>query len=194
LGDAALRLVDRLGPDVIDLIPWQEGSVLDICATDDDDQFAASAFGEVVSRQNGKGGVLEVRVVAGVTLPQFREKRILWTAHTWKTAADAHERVANIFLSHPSLKSRLVGNGEPHKGGIGYGNVSRSINLKDGSQILFFTRSNFGRPWSVGRPADHRRGPGRHRRRAVGAAVHDADGGDPDRPARADDLRVDAAG
>lgn len=141
LGDAALRLVDRLGPDVIDLIPWQEGSVLDLCATDDQDQFAASAFGEVVSRQNGKGGVLEVRVVAGVTLPQFGEKRILWTAHTWKTAADAHERVARIFLSHPSLKNRLVGNGEPHKGGIGYGNVSRSINLKDGSQILFFTRS-----------------------------------------------------
>jgi hypothetical protein len=105
LGDAALRLVDRLGPDVIDLIPWQEGSVLDICATDDDDQFAASAACEVVSRQNGKGGVLEVRVVAGVTLPQFREKRILWTAHTWKTAKDAHERVANIFLSHPSLKA-----------------------------------------------------------------------------------------
>lgn len=141
LGDAALRLVDRLGPDVIDLIPWQEGSVLDICATDDDDQFAASAVGEVVSRQNGKGGVLEVRVVAGVTLPQFRERRILWTAHTWKTAADAHERVARIFLSHPDLKARLKGNGEPHKGGIGYGNVSRSINLKDGSQILFFTRS-----------------------------------------------------
>ncbi|TFV90401.1 hypothetical protein [Blastococcus sp. CT_GayMR16] len=142
MGDAALRLVDRLGPNVIDLIPWQEGSVLDICATDAQDQFAASAVGEVVSRQNGKGGVLEVRVVAGVTLPQFREKRILWTAHTWKTAADAHERVAKIFLSHPDLKSRLKGNGEPHAGGIGYGNVSRSINLKDGSQILFFTRSN----------------------------------------------------
>jgi hypothetical protein len=142
LGDAALRLVDRLGPNVIDLIPWQEGSVLDICATDVNDQFAASAACEVVSRQNGKGGVLEVRVVAGITLPQFREKRILWTAHTWKTAKDAHERVANIFLSHPDLKARLKGNGEPGKGGIGYGNDSRSINLKDGSQILFFTRSN----------------------------------------------------
>lgn len=142
LGDAALRLADRLGPDVIDLIPWQEGSILDICATDDQDQFAASAVGEVVSRQNGKGGVLELRVVAGVTLRVFREKRILWTAHTWKTAKDAHERVANIFLSHPDLKARLKGNGEPGKGGIGYGNDSRSINLKDGSQILFFTRSN----------------------------------------------------
>jgi hypothetical protein len=142
LGEAALKLADRLGRAVIDLIPWQEGAVLDICVTTMDDQFAAAAAGLVVSRQNGKGGVLELRVVAGVTLPQFGEKRILWTAHTWKTAADAHDRVAKIFLSHPSLKNRLVGNGEPHKGGIGYGNVSRSINLKDGSQILFFTRSN----------------------------------------------------
>lgn len=142
LGEAALKLADRLGRAVIDLIPWQEGAVLDICVTTIDDQFAAAAAGLVVSRQNGKGGVLELRVVAGVTLPQFGEKRILWTAHTWKTAADAHDRVAKIFLSHPSLKARLVGNGEPHKGGIGYGNVSRSINLKDGSQILFFTRSN----------------------------------------------------
>jgi hypothetical protein len=93
---------------------------------------------EVVSRQNGKGGVLEVRVIAGVTLPQFGERRILWTAHTWKTAKDAHERVANIFLSHPDLKARLKHGDER---GIGYGNDSRSITLRDGSQILFFTRS-----------------------------------------------------
>lgn len=141
LGDAALRLVDRLGPDVIDLIPWQEGSVLDFCALDGRNQFAASAACEVVSRQNGKGGVLEARVLAGMTLPQFGERRILWTAHTWKTAKDAHDRVSAIFLSHPDLKARLKGNGEPGKGGITYGNDSRSITLKDGRQILFFTRS-----------------------------------------------------
>jgi hypothetical protein len=91
-----------------------------------------------VSRQNGKGGVLEVRVIAGVTLPQFGERRILWTAHTWKTAKDAHQRVANIFLSHPDLKARLKHGNER---GISYGNDSRSITLRDGSQILFFTRS-----------------------------------------------------
>jgi hypothetical protein len=138
LGDAALRLVDGLGPDVIDLIPWQEGSVLDICATDDDGQFAAPTVGEVVSRQNGKGGVLEVRAIAGVVLPQFGERRVLWTAHTWKTAKDAHQRVATIFLSHPDLKARLKHGDER---GISYGNDSRSITLRDGSQILFFTRS-----------------------------------------------------
>ncbi len=138
LGEAALRLVDRLGPASIDLIPWQEGGLLDICATDDTGQFAAATAGLVVSRQNGKGGVLEVRAIAGVTLPQFGERRILWTAHTWKTAKDAHQRVANIFLSHPDLKARLKHGDER---GISYGNDSRSITLRDGSQILFFTRS-----------------------------------------------------
>jgi hypothetical protein len=138
LGDAALRLVDEVGPDVVDLIPWQEGSILDLCATDHVGQFAASSAGLVVSRQNGKGGVLEVRAVAGVTLPQFGERRILWTAHTWKTARDAHQRVAAIFLAHPDLKARLKHGDER---GISYGNDSRSITLRDGSEILFFTRS-----------------------------------------------------
>lgn len=141
LGGAALKLADRLGPEVFDLMPWQEDSVLAICMTDEQGQFAASAVGEVVSRQNGKGGVLELRAVAGVTLPQFGERRIIWTAHTGKTAWDAHARVAAIFLSHPDLKARLRGGDEKH--GIRYGNDMRAILLKDNRQILFFTRSAY---------------------------------------------------
>lgn len=138
LGDAALRLADRLGRAAVDLIPWQEGSLLDICSTTADDQFAAAAAGLIVSRQNGKGGVLELRVIAGVTLPQFGERRILWTAHTAKTARDAHKRVADIFLSHPDLKARLKYGDER---GITYGNDIRTITLRDGQEIFFFTRS-----------------------------------------------------
>ncbi|TFV83149.1 hypothetical protein [Blastococcus sp. CT_GayMR16] len=119
-------------------MPWQEGSILDMCATTFEDQFAAAAFALIVSRQNGKGGVLELRVIAGVTLPQFGEKRIIWTAHTAKTARDAHKRVADIFLSHPDLKARLKYGDER---GITYGNDIRTITLKDGSEIFFFTRS-----------------------------------------------------
>lgn len=138
LGEAALRLADRLGRAVIDLMPWQEGAVLDICVTTAEDQFAAAAAGLVVARQNGKGGVLELRVIAGVTLPQFGERRIIWTAHTAKTARDAHARVANIFLSHPDLKARLKYGDER---GITYGNDIRTITLRDGQEIFFFTRS-----------------------------------------------------
>lgn len=138
MGDAALRLADRLGPGTFNLIPWQEGAVLDCCRTDDEDQFAASEYGLLVARQNGKGGALELRAVAGVVLPVFGERRILWTAHTWKTAKDAHQRVANIFLSHPDLKALLKNGNED---GISYGNDSRGITLKNGNQILFFTRS-----------------------------------------------------
>lgn len=136
-GQDALRLADAAG---IELIPWQESDVVDICA-ENGNEWAASAAADVVSRQNGKGGVLEVRALAGVVL--FGERRILWTAHADKTAEDAHTRMTEIFEGSPSLRKRLAA-GRTH--GVLHGKGSRAIKLKGGAEIFFFTRSpNAGR-------------------------------------------------
>jgi hypothetical protein len=147
----------------------------------------------VVSRQNGKGGVLEVRVVAGVTLPQFGRSGSCGrrTPGRRRRTPTSGSRTSSCPIR--SLKARLKGNGEPTRAASATATTRRSINLKDGSQILFFTRSR-RRPWSVGDLLIIDEALDVTDSRAVGAAVHVADGGDPDRPARADDLRVDAAG
>lgn len=136
-GRDALRLAEASG---IDLIPWQEASVVDICAEraafDAQLQWAATAAGLIVPRQNGKGGVLETIALAGVVL--FGEQRILWTAHQDKTVEDAHARMEEIFDSSPALRKRLA---PGRTNGVLHGKGSRAIKLRNGAEIQFFTRS-----------------------------------------------------
>jgi hypothetical protein len=47
-----------------------------------DDQWACMEVAEIVSRQNGKGSILEARVLAGLFL--LREQLIMWSAHEYK--------------------------------------------------------------------------------------------------------------
>jgi hypothetical protein len=136
-GYDALRLAEAVG---IEAMPWQENGVLDVCAErevfDQQLEWAATAAGLIVPRQNGKGGVLEIRALAGVIL--FGERRILWTAHADKTVEDAHARMSEIFESSPTLKQRLAAG---RTNGVLHGKGSRAIRLKNGAEILFFTRS-----------------------------------------------------
>jgi hypothetical protein len=136
-GYDALRLAEASG---IDPMPWQENGVLDICAErgefEEQLEWAATAAGLIVPRQNGKGGVLEIRALAGVLL--FGERRILWTAHADKTVEDAHKRMSEIIEASPTLKRRLAAG---RTNGMLFGKGSRAIKFKNGAEIFFFTRS-----------------------------------------------------
>jgi hypothetical protein len=57
-----------------------------------DEKWASPEFAEWVSRQNGKGGIGEARVLAGFVGP-LNERLILWSAHEYKTAMEAHRRI-----------------------------------------------------------------------------------------------------
>lgn len=84
-----------------------------------------------MSRQNGKGSVLEARVLAGMIL--FGEKLILWSAHETKTAFEAFRRCEELFTSDPELK-KLVKT-------IHRSNGNEGIELKNGSRLRFVARS-----------------------------------------------------
>jgi hypothetical protein len=84
-----------------------------------------------VSRQNGKGSVLEARVLAGMLL--FGEKLILWSAHETKTAFEAFRRCEELFTSDPELR-KLVKI-------IHRSNGNEGIELKNGSRLRFVARS-----------------------------------------------------
>jgi hypothetical protein len=59
-----------------------------------DDKWACFEFAEWVSRQNGKGALGEARVLAGLFI--LGERLILWSAHEYKTAMEAHRRIVGL--------------------------------------------------------------------------------------------------
>lgn len=148
--DDALFLIEGLrtaeGEPLIELMPWQE-LIPSHAFARRGEMWAASDVGICVSRQNGKGGVLEALVLCHLLL--FGARRVLWTAQLQRTASDAHKRMVALFRSCPDLAEML--DKTSRDGGITYGAGNETIRLKTGQEIKFFTRSkDAGR----GLPAD----------------------------------------
>ncbi len=90
-GDEAAELMERAGRP---LDPWQRDAVTMQLAVREDGQWACFECCEWVSRQNGKGAILEARALAGFLL--IGEELIMWSAHEYKTAMEAFRRVKAI--------------------------------------------------------------------------------------------------
>jgi len=91
LGAEATEVADAFG---LVLDDWQS-YVLEraLVRRDDVNRWAAPEVGLVVPRQNGKGAVLEARVLYG--LFALSENLIIWSAHEYKTAREAFLRIRN---------------------------------------------------------------------------------------------------
>jgi hypothetical protein len=90
-GPEAAELMARAGRP---LDPWQQDSLTLMLAVREDGQWACFECCEWVSRQNGKGGILEARALAGFFL--VGEELIMWSAHEYKTAMEAFRRVKTL--------------------------------------------------------------------------------------------------
>ncbi|WP_239164174.1 hypothetical protein [Actinoplanes palleronii] len=79
------------------LIPdnWQDDALDRICAVDATGRWAHFECCEWVSRQNGKGSILEIRALAGLFV--FGEALIMWSAHEVKTALEAFRRCLTLL-------------------------------------------------------------------------------------------------
>jgi phage terminase large subunit-like protein len=79
----------------LDLDPWQRYVLANSLGKRADGKWSSFEVCCIVSRQNGKGGILEARELAGLYL--FRSDRLLThTAHEHKTASEHFRRV--LFL------------------------------------------------------------------------------------------------
>lgn len=96
-----------------------------------DGTWSAFEVAMLVSRQNGKGGVLEGRALAGLLL--FGEKLIMWTAHELKTAMEAFRRVEDLFLNSDDLRRRVKK--------VSHANGDEGIELRNGARLRFVARS-----------------------------------------------------
>lgn len=89
---------------------WQAHVIGGLFDVDSVGAWAATEFGLLVSRQNGKGEVLVAYDLAHLFLfPRIdnRRKTILHTAHEVKTAIDGFQRLAGVIESVPQLMRRV---------------------------------------------------------------------------------------
>ncbi|SIC56224.1 phage terminase, large subunit, putative [Mycobacteroides abscessus subsp. abscessus] len=74
-----------------ELDPWQQYVLEHALGEREDGRWAAFEVGLPVPRQNGKSGIIEARILAGLFL--FEEELIVYSAHEFKTAKEIMRRV-----------------------------------------------------------------------------------------------------
>ncbi|WP_406056243.1 terminase [Streptomyces sp. NBC_01077] len=102
-GQEAVELAALAG---LKLDPWQE-HVLDLGLSERaDGRWSAFEVAVNVPRQNGKGGIIEARQLAGLFL--LGERLILHSAHEFKTSIVAFKRVEQLIMGCPDLRKRVL--------------------------------------------------------------------------------------
>ncbi|WP_208802954.1 terminase large subunit [Microbispora triticiradicis] len=113
------------------LDPWQSLVLEEALGERPDGKWSAFEVGVIVSRQNGKGSILEARELAGLYL--FGEELILHSAHEFKTAQEAFRRVLGLIQSTPDLDRRVMRVRTSHG--------EEGVELKGGARLRFVARS-----------------------------------------------------
>src|SRR5512146_518094 len=111
----AIGCGDYVSQDILDwakgygykLDDWQQWVIREGCGVRPDGHWASFENTLIVSRQNGKGAILEVRELAGLYV--LREELIIHTAHELKTAQEHFRRVVSTIDQHPALSRRMKG-------------------------------------------------------------------------------------
>jgi hypothetical protein len=131
---------DNEAQDVIDLAdsiglhldPWQQNVLLGALGVNADGSWSAFEVGLIVSRQNGKGSILEAMVLAWLFL--FDEPQVLFSAHEMKTAQQMFKRIRDRIRESADLRHRVAN--------FYQSNERTAIVLRDGSECRFLARSD----------------------------------------------------
>ena len=96
------------------LFPWQEHVLASSLLRKKDGKWAARDVGVIVPRQNGKGEIIIARELFGLFMLQ--EKKIIHTAHEFKTAKEGLTKLQAYIARSPELSEMVdikTGNTEP---------------------------------------------------------------------------------
>jgi hypothetical protein len=116
------------------LDPWQAFVLEHALGERADGRWAAFEVGVVVSRQNGKGAILEARELAGLFL--LGERLVVHSAHQFDTSLEAFRRLLGLIEDTPDLDRRVKRVSRSHG--------EEGIELKGGQRIRFRTRTKGG--------------------------------------------------
>lgn len=129
------------------LDPWQETSCEPLFAVDALGNWAASEVGLLVSRQQGKGEVLQVYDLAHLYLwpkPNGEPKIIVHTAHEFATVDMHYRKLKARITGSPWMRRQLKGGGvKTTKGftGISTGMGRRIFELENGNLLILQSRT-----------------------------------------------------
>jgi hypothetical protein len=139
LGSDAVEFAKRIG---LTLDPEQELVLRDSLGVREDGRWQTREVGLHVPRQNGKGEILIARQLFG--LFELGERKVIHTAHEFKTSADHFNRIVAVIEDCEELLSQVK---RKHTGmviGFRYSHGEESITLQDGRKIEFRTRTKSG--------------------------------------------------
>jgi len=128
-GYETIQLAKKAG---LTLDPWQCHILNKALNEDKRNNWSAFEVAVLVSRQNGKGAILEARELAGLFL--FNEKLILHSAHEFKTAREAFKRIVSLIENTPILKKKVKS--------VKTGSYEQAIELHTGQRLMFVARSS----------------------------------------------------
>lgn len=127
-GQEAIELAASVG---LHLDPWQQFLLDQGLREKDDGRWSAFEVACNIPRQNGKGGLIEARQLAGLFL--LDEELILHSAHELKTAMEAMRRIEELLMSSDELRPQVKH--VRRKAG------EECIELKSGARLRFIARS-----------------------------------------------------
>lgn len=116
------------------LDPWQELVLSSALGEREDGKWAAFEVGLEVSRQNGKGSILEARELTGLFV--LDEGLIIHSAHEFATSLEAFRRLLMLIEDTPDFDRRVKRVSRAHG--------EEGIELKGGQRIRFRTRTKGG--------------------------------------------------
>lgn len=127
VGREAVELAASAG---LYLDPWQE-MVLDYAlSVRPDGKWCHTDVGVMVSRQNGKGSILEALELWALFI---NEETIMHTAHNHKTSLEHFRRMETLIRTAPELACEVLR--------FSHNNNDQVIELRSGARLLFGTRT-----------------------------------------------------
>ncbi len=128
MGPEAVELALETG---LELDDWQAWYLDGALSYDSRGRWVPFECGLAVPRQNGKGGIIEARMLAGLFL--LEEPLLTYTAHEFKTAQEHFLRISNLIEGTPRLMRQVRR--------IRKASGAEAIELKNGNRLRFLARS-----------------------------------------------------
>lgn len=140
LGDDAIELAELAG---LYLDEWQKCALRDWMSLDPNTlRWLHFETALNVARQNGKGAVLEARELAGLFLTG--ERLLVHSAHEFKTSQEHFRRVEHLVQNTPELDRQVKRTGTGRVVGYRHSHGEESIELQNGTRLMFVTRTKSG--------------------------------------------------
>jgi len=127
-GQEAVELAAHAG---LVLDDWQQHALHVGLGERADGSWSAFEVAVNVPRQNGKGGIIEARELAGLFL--LGERLILHSAHEFKTSIEAFRRIVALVTNTDGLRKRVKA--------IRRTTGEEAIELLNGQRLRFLARS-----------------------------------------------------